>query len=619
MNVAKESNRSSRNEISVEELLAIRHTISPRTPSPSQSARSSTTQMATGTNFGRTFRPPSYLRGRAVPVRHPAIAGRAAHMGHPRLRRTASNSSIISATSDFSAPPSPSWAEHSDGEEQQFIMSGTNTPLNENPPPSHGTHGDNIISPNRNRLSANSYRGGRPPPARFPDDEDWTVPHYKERLTVSNRHHHGPQELAQQQRLKSEPITTSNPFSLSRPIAIELPTVRKLTSAPTPPEPLSARGDLPGGYFPNHEDPTTRIHRPHPFQPDVNKAKAHSIQRATESITIGESTLSAQPLVPRLPSSSFVPNQKSTGHNQMAPPANSLQRPRSLSHAKTGTPVSSYLPSGAHDVPLPMGKYYPSNYEKRSSSHRANRMPLPDAGRSEQHNNRHSQTLNLVRSSKSPVPSISVGAKLESEPTICNDRQNLTNTSQTCQLQLVLPIRSPSPSPSSLPPPCPQSPLRTNRDSSEAKRRLQQYQRDMIAQARMAANGLLQQPGGSGMTSASLRGLPIKHLSLDGTLPMLGGKPVSPRLAPLGSPTGPVTPMELGGGGGDYLGKGRVELKSPVDLPDDRMTKVEERAARLAFSFEEQPLSRVEIERRRRRAERSKRQGESADSTPSDL
>jgi hypothetical protein len=41
---------------------------------------------------------------------------------------------------------------------------------------------------------------------------------------------------------------TSDRSERSRPIAIELPTIRKINTAPnyTPPEPLSARGDLPG-------------------------------------------------------------------------------------------------------------------------------------------------------------------------------------------------------------------------------------------------------------------------------------------------------------------------------------------------------------------------------------
>ena len=38
----------------------------------------------------------------------------------------------------------------------------------------------------------------------------------------------------------------------------------------------------------------------------------------------------------------------------------------------------SHLPTGAHDVPLPMGKYYPSNYEQQSGS-RLNNVAVPSA------------------------------------------------------------------------------------------------------------------------------------------------------------------------------------------------------------------------------------------------
>ena len=78
-----------------------------------------------------------------------------------------------------------------------------------------------------------------------------------------------------------------------------------------------------------------------------------------------------------------------------------------------------------------------------------------------------------------------------------------------------------------------------SRNESEAKRRLAQYQRDMIAQAAMAIGG------SSRINRAAVPNfgnLGFTHIS----------KPDKPRLQPLGSP-GPVTPMELEGAEG-YLG-----------------------------------------------------------------
>ena len=78
-----------------------------------------------------------------------------------------------------------------------------------------------------------------------------------------------------------------------------------------------------------------------------------------------------------------------------------------------------------------------------------------------------------------------------------------------------------------------------SRNESEAKRRLAQYQRDMIAQAAMAIGG------SSSINRAAVPNfgnLGFTHIS----------KPDKPRLQPLGSP-GPVTPMELEGAEG-YLG-----------------------------------------------------------------
>lgn len=173
------------------------------------------------------------------------------------------------------------------------------------------------------------------------------------------------------------------------------------------------------------------------------------------------------------------------------------------------TPVSSYIPIGVHDnMALPMGKYYPSNYEKNG-----NRSPprLRPSG--------------IVNNPAAAVKSESQVPKL---------RREHTHT----------------------------------RTGSEVQRRLQQYQRDMIAQATIAASALLENsgtdssaalPGSS--TAATFRakapvGFSLKNIELGSTL-IRSHKPISPRLAPLASP-GPITPMQLDGNGGDgYLTLGR--------------------------------------------------------------
>ncbi|KAF5003340.1 hypothetical protein FDECE_10107 [Fusarium decemcellulare] len=253
------------------------------------------------------------------------------------------------------------------------------------------------------------------------------------------------------------PSAPSTPQSRSsaRPINIDIPQLKRFSTAParTPPEPLSARGDLPGGYFPLHEDPNSRVHRPHPFQhhPDARMSRLIS-------------------------ESGPVYADRPTSH-----PA------QNASMIQSNTPVASYLAPGFHDNPLPMGKYYPSNYE----------------------NNNGSQT---------------------------NLRPALTGT------------LSSNIGPDS------QVPPRATAET-EIRRKLQQYQRDMIAQASMAANELL---GSSAKPDSKLAGgVSLHSLPLRDSRFLTPGphKPRSPRLAPLGSP-GPVTPMDLESlDGGDYLSR----------------------------------------------------------------
>ncbi|EEY15820.1 conserved hypothetical protein [Verticillium alfalfae VaMs.102] len=268
----------------------------------------------------------------------------------------------------------------------------------------------------------------------------------------------------------------------SNPITIELPAVRKFKSgAPqTPPEPLSARGDVPGGYFPLHEDSTARIHRPHPFA-GARKARQQRIDPAIE------------PLV--LPAAAGTSNLPA-----MTEPTSLLAG--KSNEPRSNLPVASYLPSGVRDTTLPMGKYYPSNYEMR------NHPPHPTT----------SMEPTPVQPRPVGVAGLSSSVKSESQvPTLPNEN------------------------------------FQTSRQDSDVRRKLAQYQRDMIAQARLAATELL---GSSAKTTTTpqpttatatvmLNGFPlagIRHFAASG-----GGKPLSPRLLPLGSP-GPVTPMDLEGG-----------------------------------------------------------------------
>ncbi|KAL1864162.1 hypothetical protein VTK73DRAFT_6122 [Phialemonium thermophilum] len=163
-------------------------------------------------------------------------------------------------------------------------------------------------------------------------------------------------------------------------------------------------------------------------------------------------------------------------------------------NSRADTPVASYIPIGVHDSPLPMGKYYPSNYEKRKPASNP-KMAQPPPTR-----------LPHASQSDFSVP------------------RRRTETGNT-------------------------------RLDSDARRRLKQYQRDMIAQATLAASQLLgsnTKPGGSAADSVtSVDNVLTTQAQLGGSLAR-GHKPISPRLLPLGSP-GPVTPIDLEGGGDSYL------------------------------------------------------------------
>lgn len=187
---------------------------------------------------------------------------------------------------------------------------------------------------------------------------------------------------------------------------------------------------IPRAYFPLHEDPDLRVHHPHPFKHETK-------------------SFAGRP-------SSAMSHEFPMSQRRATSPG--------LSEAGRGATVSSYIPAGFHDQPLPLGKYYPSNYENSSEA-------LRSRGDS-------------YSSDKAPF------------------------TRADSQASSYVPSRS------------------------DSKKRLQQYQRDMITQASMALNSYKS-------TSPAMQSIP--DICFGGSSPH---KPMSPRLDPLGSP-GPVTPMEL--------------------------------------------------------------------------
>ncbi|KAH7114692.1 hypothetical protein EDB81DRAFT_299874 [Dactylonectria macrodidyma] len=255
----------------------------------------------------------------------------------------------------------------------------------------------------------------------------------------------------------SSSFSTLRSRSRARSKVIEVPQPKHFSTAParTPPERSSARGDVPD-YFSFHEDPNGRIQHPHLFQ---HQADAR--------------------MSPLIAESGPVYADRPTSH----PAQNALM-------ASSNTPVTSYLAPGFYDSPLPMGKYYPSNFESRGTSQSMLHPAL--AG-----------TLS----------------------------SNISPDSKTIPLpHLVTP-------------------------ETELHRKLQQYRRDIMVQASMAASELLINPANSG--NKLVGGVSINSLSLRGArLPaQTPHKPRSPRLLPLDSP-GPVTPMDLELlGGGDYLSR----------------------------------------------------------------
>lgn len=240
------------------------------------------------------------------------------------------------------------------------------------------------------------------------------------------------------------------------------------------------------GYFPLHED-QNRVYRSHPFHLDATKARSKSIQRASSQASSVDSPAVSAPPAAQRPT---PPPERASVPGAMPSYAPASSAVEATSTALSNMPVASYIPSGVHANPLPMGKYYPSNYEN-SHSHRPS---LP-------------------------------AATVHTDPQVPTYRDTTGHS----------------------------------RNESEAKRRLQQYQRDMIAQATLALNG-------GNINVAAMSAISLRNLGFT-SLPT---KPSKPRLAPLGSP-GPVTPMNLESGDDGYLG---VHLHaSEATLPTEEVVR----------------------------------------------
>lgn len=266
------------------------------------------------------------------------------------------------------------------------------------------------------------------------------------------------------------------------------------------------------GYFPLHEDPDKRTHRPHPFHTATQKAKedcdADALAKSDDSTQTAKPPSSSSTLRPALPSLAI---SEPKGRY----PVNTVNMSRSQV-----TPVTSYVPSGGfHETPMPVGKYYPSNYERR-----------------------HNSTQNAPRTSRGSL------RQPAARPSSAKSDTAVPQLNRTDSHA---------------------------RSDSEATRRLQQYQRDMVAQAYLAAQKATQELAGkegasAALAAASLHGAPMSRFQFPGT----PNRPVSPRLEPMGSP-GPVTPLALEGADGYW------DRPRPVPSPDaGRENQVVARAMR---------------------------------------
>lgn len=147
----------------------------------------------------------------------------------------------------------------------------------------------------------------------------------------------------------------------SQPIAIELPPSRSLQKVYTP---LSARGDLPGGYFPNHESPTAApAHRSHPFSNTSQRYLDSPDMSATSSLAASPSDLPVPSMHLQLPSTvPFTPSLLS--------------------------------PSIPEPLVKPIGKYHPSNYKSPNSTEVSSpALAIPDSVQGGKRRNREKNAV----------------------------------------------------------------------------------------------------------------------------------------------------------------------------------------------------------------------------------
>ncbi|KAJ0123610.1 hypothetical protein J7T55_012075 [Diaporthe amygdali] len=254
------------------------------------------------------------------------------------------------------------------------------------------------------------------------------------------------------------------------------------------------------GYFPFHEDPEERIHRPHPFHTAEKEARrdcdVESLARSFQGTKI-------DPPLPVPDRRASIPSAPFSAPPGEYPMLHAVEMPSSRSH----TPVTSYVPSGLHEAPMPVGKYYPSNYEQRQKkSH---------------------------HTSRSDMRPISAGGPSSVKSDTVVPQLNRTDA--------------------------------RGRPDSEAKTRLLQYQRDMITQAQLAKQRLEDGGSSTNLAAAGLHGASLHKLQK-----INSRGPRSPRLQPLGSP-GPVTPLALEGADGYLSARSRASPRDrprPVLSPD---------------------------------------------------
>ncbi|KAG9242813.1 hypothetical protein BJ878DRAFT_149659 [Calycina marina] len=239
--------------------------------------------------------------------------------------------------------------------------------------------------------------------------------------------------------------------------------------------PLSARGDLPSGYFPNHEPSL----KPKSFFP-YSQSQQQRAATGSSSRTKHQSSLSYSP---QSRSDSYPKDLHFSTYDGLMTDTT----PRSESAQKFVICEVEY----ASMLPVPVkaiGKYHPNNFALSPKA----KLPTPrSAPRS------------------MPTDSLQQGAR-DSQTLACNTRAGLTMNN------LYIPSKAFKNKT--------QGEGHHERKSSDVKKQLHQYQKDVIATAKHAqiANGFV------------------------------STKPESPKLQPIGSP-GPITPFLLENEGAGYI------------------------------------------------------------------